>query len=92
MEKGAGYREIRKEWILDIIKQCKKQKVSVFFKQWVVIRPKSNGRTINNRIYGEYPKVKEIKNMLKGIKFDEKSFTELFLQQKNTITKKIIHV
>lgn len=33
-ESGHHYREVRKEWIVDIIKQCKQQKVAVFFKQW----------------------------------------------------------
>lgn len=90
-ESGYGYREIKGEWILDIIKQCEKQKVAVFFKQWGGIRPKSNGRTINRRVYNEYPKIKEIKNMLKGIEFDEKEFAELCLQTKNSVTKKVIH-
>lgn len=56
-ESGYGFRPVQKEWILDIIKQCKRQKVAVFFKQWGGVRPKSGGRTINGRIYDEYPKV-----------------------------------
>jgi len=54
-ESGYGYRPVRKEWITEIIRQCKKQKVAVFFKQWGGIRPKSGGRMINGRTYDEYP-------------------------------------
>ena len=89
-ESGFRYRDVKKEWILDIIKQCKKQKVAVFFKQWGGIRPKSKGREINGRTYDEYPKIKEIKNMLRDIEFDEKSFADLCMKVKNPVTKKLI--
>lgn len=54
-ESGYGHRPVQKEWIMEIIKQCKKQKVAVFFKQWGGARPKSGGRAINGRTYDEYP-------------------------------------
>lgn len=54
-ESGAGHRPVKKEWILDIIRQCKDQKVSVFFKQWGGPRPKSGGRRIDGHEYNEYP-------------------------------------
>lgn len=56
-ESGHGFRPVKKEWIMEIIKQCKKQKVKIFFKQWGGIRPKSGGRMINGKIYDEYPKM-----------------------------------
>lgn len=56
-ESGSGHRPIRKEWIEEIIDQCKSQKVSVFFKQWGGARPKSGGRSINGRTYSQYPRV-----------------------------------
>lgn len=79
-ESGFGHREVKKEWILDIIKQCKKQNVPVFFKQWGGIRPKSNGRKIDGKTYDDYPECPELStsNMLKDIEFDEKSFAELY--------------
>ena len=55
-ESGAHYRPVRKEWIQNIIRQCREQNVPVFFKQWGGIRPKSGGRMIDGRIYDEYPK------------------------------------
>lgn len=91
-ESGFGYRDVKQEWILDIIKQCKKQKTTVFFKQWGGIMPKANGRTINNRTYGEYPKIKEIKNMLKNTEFGEKSFAEMCIKSANTNKKKTIQI
>lgn len=57
-ESGFHYRPVKKEWIQDLIRQCKKQKVKVFFKQWGGIRPKSGGRKINGKTYDDYPKVK----------------------------------
>ncbi len=57
-ESGAHYRPVRKEWILNIIRQCREQNVPVFFKQWGGIRPNSGGRMIDGRIYDEYPKPK----------------------------------
>ena len=80
-ESGFGYRPVKKEWILDIIKQCKKQEVAIFFKQWGGIRPKSGGRTINRRTYDEYPLIKKSENILKEVEFDEKAFAEFCISQ-----------
>ena len=33
-ESGPGARPIKKEWVVEIKRQCKKQKVKFFFKQW----------------------------------------------------------
>lgn len=56
-ESGYGYRPVQKEWIMEIIRQCKKQNVRVFFKQWGGTRPKSGGRLINGKTYDEYPQI-----------------------------------
>lgn len=58
-ESGHHYRPVQKEWIQNLIEQCEKQKVRVFFKQWGGTRPKSGGRTINGRTYSQYPKLKQ---------------------------------
>jgi protein gp37 len=73
-ESGPYFRPAQKEWILDIIKECKKQKVAVFFKQWGGFRPKSGGRTINGKTYSQYPNITTLPNVLKEIEFDEKEF------------------
>jgi len=57
-ESGHYYRPVKKEWIQNLIRQCRKQRVKVFFKQWGGITPKSGGRIINGRTYNEYPKLK----------------------------------
>ena len=75
-ESGPNFRPVRKEWILDIINQCKKQKVAVFFKQWGGIRPKSGGRTINGKTYAEYPSIPEKNSILKEVEYDEKEFAK----------------
>jgi len=58
-ESGYRFRPVKKEWIMEIIRQCRKQSVKVFFKQWGGIRAKSGGRMINGRTYNEYPKMTE---------------------------------
>ena len=54
-ESGTRHRPVKKEWILDIIVQCKRQKVPVFFKQWGGPHPKSGGHHIDGKTYSEYP-------------------------------------
>ncbi|MEX0656259.1 MAG: phage Gp37/Gp68 family protein [Nitrosopumilaceae archaeon] len=85
-ESGYGFRPVKKEWITEIIKQCKKQGVSVFFKQWGGIRPKSGGRMLDGRTYDEYPDVELGKNIAKNIDFDIDSFKK---QGKDLMTKDI---
>ena len=72
-ESGPRHRPVKKEWILDLIDQCKKQGVAVFFKHWGGLRPKSNGRSIDGRLYSQYPKHSK-KNPLKGISLDLDQF------------------
>ena len=86
-ESGFNYRSVEKEWILEIIQQCKEQGVAVFFKQWGGIRPKSGGRTINRRKYSEYPKIKK-RNSLKDIHFDEVAFATMCLKNEAIKLKK----
>ena len=54
-ESGPHHRPIEKSWVLSLIRQCRDNKVSVFFKQWGGLRPKDGGRTVNGREYSEYP-------------------------------------
>jgi len=56
-ESGYNFRQVNEEWIFEIIQQCKKQNVKIFFKQWGGIRPKSGGRTIRGKMYSQYPKI-----------------------------------
>ena len=80
-ESGAHFRPVKKEWIIDIVKQCKKQKVAVFFKQWGGFRPKSGGRELDGKTYDQYPKTKYVENVLNEVVYDESEFAK-FSKQK----------
>ena len=54
-ESGKNHRLIKEEWIQNILKQCREQKVAFFFKQWGGFTPKSGGRLLNGMTYDEYP-------------------------------------
>jgi len=54
-ESGKYHRPIKREWVAEIRKQCREYRVPFFFKQWGGKTAKSGGRTLDGRIYGEYP-------------------------------------
>lgn len=55
-ESGPNFRECKIEWLREIRDQCVKQNVPFFFKQWGGLTPKSGGRTLDNKIWDEFPK------------------------------------
>ncbi len=62
-ESGSQARPMRKEWVLNIKRQCNEQNVPFFFKQWgtygedgIKRNKKANGCMIDGQIYQEYPK------------------------------------
>lgn len=77
-ESGPNHRPVTEEWILDIIQQCQKQHVAVFFKQWGGIRPKSGGRTIKGKTYDQYPDMSQTNNVLKNVKYTEEDFIKFY--------------
>jgi protein gp37 len=54
-ESGPGARPMKREWVVSIRKQCRKQHVPFFFKQWGGVRKAKNGRLLDGRTYDEYP-------------------------------------
>ena len=65
-ESGVSARPMKTEWALNIQKQCEKQEVAFFFKQWgtwgadgIKRNKKDNGRILNGEIYNEYPELIE---------------------------------
>lgn len=54
-ESGPGARPMDKSWVLDIQRQCRKEQVPFFFKQWGGFNKKRAGRLLNGRIYSEMP-------------------------------------
>lgn len=55
-ESGPSARPIHIQWVREIRDQCQTQGVAFFFKQWGGIRPKSRGRSLDNREWSEYPR------------------------------------
>jgi len=55
-ESGPGARPMKKEWVEDIKRQCRKAKVPFFFKQWGGINKKTSGRLLNGKTYSEMPR------------------------------------
>lgn len=63
-ESGVKARPMDEDWVLNIKKQCVKQKSAFFFKQWgswgsdgVKRNKKSNGRKLAGKVYDEYPEI-----------------------------------
>ena len=55
-ESGPKARPMNAEWVIDIQKQCKEQKVPFFFKQWGGVRKDRTGRLLQGRTWDEMPK------------------------------------
>ncbi len=65
-ESGNRARAMEESWILNIKKQCKKQDIAFFFKQWgtwgadkIKRNKKENGKTLNGQIWQDYPEIIE---------------------------------
>lgn len=54
-ESGWGARPMKIEWIDEIFRACRKQKVPFFFKQWGGVRKDLTGRMLRGRTYDEMP-------------------------------------
>lgn len=62
-ESGNQARPMKKEWVLNIKRQCEEQGVPFFFKQWgtygedgIKRNKKANGHTIDGQVYQAWPK------------------------------------
>lgn len=54
-ESGPGARPMRKTWVESIRRQCSRERVAFFFKQWGGVRKHATGRSLNGRTYDEMP-------------------------------------
>jgi protein gp37 len=54
-ESGPGARPMEQQWVERILKLCKKQHVSFFFKQWGGVQKSKAGRTLNGRTFDDMP-------------------------------------
>ncbi len=59
-ESGPGAREMKREWIIDIRRQCRAAGVAFFFKQWGGVNKKRTGRVLDGRIYDEMPTIRSL--------------------------------
>ncbi len=54
-ESGAGARTMKRDWVESIRKQCERDGVPFFFKQWGGFQKAKNGRELNGRTDDELP-------------------------------------
>lgn len=54
-ESGRGARKMEKQWVVNLLRQCRRQDVRFFFKQWGGTNKKAAGRHLNGRTYDELP-------------------------------------
>jgi protein gp37 len=54
-ESGPGARPMEIEWVREIYRACRKQKVPFFFKQWGGVRKDLTGRLLGGKTYNEMP-------------------------------------
>jgi protein gp37 len=54
-ESGFGARMMKREWVISVRRQCRKQDVPFFFKQWGGVRKSRSGRMLDGRTYDELP-------------------------------------
>jgi protein gp37 len=54
-ESGPGARPMKRQWVIDIRRQCRAAQVSFFFKQWGGVNKKRSGRVLDGRTYDEFP-------------------------------------
>lgn len=58
-ESGPGAREMKREWVVDVRRQCRVARVAFFFKQWGGVNKKRAGRIfLDGRTYDEFPAAK----------------------------------
>lgn len=54
-ESGPGARTMKEEWVVNIKRQCRKNGVAFFFKQWGSVNKKKAGRLLKGQVYSEMP-------------------------------------
>jgi protein gp37 len=59
-ESGPGSRPMNREWVESIHRQCRRNDVPFFFKQWGGVRKDMTGRELYGRTYDEMPSIQTI--------------------------------
>lgn len=56
-ESGPGAREMKEEWIINLLESSRKYKTKFFFKQWGGVNKKKKGRLLQDKEYNEMPDI-----------------------------------
>lgn len=56
-ESGPGARPMQIEWVREIFRACRAEKVPFFFKQWGGVRKDLTGRLLRGKTYDEMPRL-----------------------------------
>jgi protein gp37 len=56
-ESGYGARPMERDWVVSIRRQCRRQGVPFFFKQWGGVHKRRAGRLLDGRTFDEMPAV-----------------------------------
>jgi protein gp37 len=56
-ESGPGARPMEAAWVREVRDACAAGSVPFFFKQWGGLRPKEQGRTLDGKVWSEYPRM-----------------------------------
>lgn len=59
-ESGPGARPMEASWVHSIRRQCQDSGVPFFFKQWGGVQKRRNGRSLDGRLYDEFPDACEL--------------------------------
>ena len=54
-ESGPGHRRCHIQWARELRDKCLDEDIAFFWKQWGGLTPKSGGRLLDGRIWGQYP-------------------------------------
>ena len=54
-ESGPRARPMEEAWVVNVLRQCRRDDVPFFFKQWGGVRKHLNGRLLQGRTYDEFP-------------------------------------
>jgi protein gp37 len=56
-ESGPGARPLKREWVVSVQRQCRRDDVPFFFKQWGGVRKSESGRSLFGKTYDEFPPI-----------------------------------
>jgi protein gp37 len=56
-ESGTGARPMLRDWVVSIRRQCRRNRIAFFFKQWGGFNKKKAGRMLDGKTYDEVPAI-----------------------------------